>query len=188
MEASWGLHAESALGLLPGVPATTRSGDPSAPCLESGSCAVEKEESPIPGQHGPLAPPCAIAPGGMQVLTGLTCASLVSPAPRAHWGNSAAAPPGFLHLQGGSNATGETTREGFCLAFPPPSALLSWQGAGARGVGPAQSFPQHQQGFGSPQASPPFPMSPPREMTPNQATLFPRSSPATSSFPLRGPS
>lgn len=61
---------------------------------------------------------------------------------------------------------GETTWKGFSLACLPPSALLSRQGAGAYGVGPSQSFPQHQPGFGSPQASPPLPMSPPREMTP----------------------
>lgn len=56
------LQAKNALGLLPGVPATTRSGDPSAPHLESGSCAVEKEGSPIPRGHSALGPPLSCSP------------------------------------------------------------------------------------------------------------------------------
>lgn len=121
MEASWGLHAENALVLLPGVPATTRREKPSAHCVDSNSCAMEKEESPTSELCCALGPPCPVAPGGMQVLTGVTCAILVCPALRAHWGDSAVAPPGFLHLQEGS----ETTHKSFPLAFPPPSALLS---------------------------------------------------------------
>lgn len=123
-------------------------------------------KSPSPGERNgvkvqsldhvvPCDPPGLTAPRGMWVLTGPTCASLVSPALRARWGNSAVAPLGFLHLQGGSKAAGETTREGFSLAFPPLSALLS------PAVGPSQSFPQHQGG-----CTPPFPMSPPKEMMP----------------------
>lgn len=110
-----GLHAENARGLLPRVPATTRIGDPR---LQSGSRATG---SPVPGACRAPGPPVLQPP----VLAPFTSAGPVSPAPRAHRGSSAAAPPGFLHLQGGSNAAGETAHEGFWSAFPPPSALLS---------------------------------------------------------------
>lgn len=124
MGASWGLQAENALALLPALPATLRKGKPSARCVDSNSCAMEKEGNPISEPCCALGPPCPAAPRGMQVLTGLTCASQACPALRARWGGSAAAPPGFLHLQEGSGATGDQ-HEGFPWAFPPPSALLS---------------------------------------------------------------
>lgn len=165
------------------MPATTRSGKPSAPCLDSNSCAVEKEETPISELCCALGPPCPVASGGMQVLTGLTCASQVCPALRAHRGDSAAAPPGFLHLQEGSGAT-ETTREGFSLVFPPPSALLSKQGVGAHVVEPSQSFPQHQGALGPPRPSLPLPCVPTKGDDPHQ-NMFPCSSPTASSLPLR---
>lgn len=48
--------------------------------------------------------------------------------------------------------------------------------------------PPHQQGFRSPLASPPLPHVPTKGDDPHQATLFPHSSPATSSLSLKGPS
>lgn len=94
-------------------------------------------------------------PRGTQALAGLTCASPASPAPTAHWENSAVAPPEFLHLQGGNNAMGETIHDSFCLTFPPPSVLLSQQAPVVWDQ--PSSFPSISRALGSPRAGPPSP-------------------------------
>lgn len=105
----------------------------------SQGCRPPPELGPLPAErllcHGkphPRSTPCpgtpplsCSPPAAMPVLAPFTSAGPVSPAPGAHRGSSAAAPPGFLHLRGGSDAAGETAHGGFWGASPPPSTLLS---------------------------------------------------------------
>lgn len=146
-----GLHAENTLGLLPGVPATARSGTPAC------RAALVPWEAPSPEHAVPRDPPPVLQPPSTTpVLAPFTSAGPVSPAPGAHRGSSAAAPPGFLHLRGGSDTAGETARGGFglLLLLPLPSCPS---------VRAPRSFPQHQQGFTSLK---PVPGSPPWEPNP----------------------